>query len=113
MPYKIIPLTTDPNQNFKSTIPVDGKNLTLFFYLRYNQIAGYWWLSIGDSKNKILIDSLPLVTGDYPAANILGQYSYLNIGSCTIVKTGDLPSDIPDNTNLGTDYVMVWSDTIT
>lgn len=110
----IIPLTTDPNQTFQSTIPIDGDNRTLSFGLRYNAVAGYWTLSITDPyTRKMLIDSLPILIGEFPAANILEQYSYLGIGSATIVKVGPVPENVnPDDKTLGTNYVLVWGDTI-
>jgi len=112
MSYKIIPLTTDPDQNFTITLPIDGKNITLFLRLRYNTMGNYWWLSVTDYSGKMLIDSLPLLTGDYPAADILEQYAYLNIGSACVVKTGTAQMDIPDDTNLGTEFVLVWGDRV-
>lgn len=112
MAYNIIPLTSDPDQKFLITIPVDGKNITLNLRVRYNSIGNYWWLTIADKSNKILLDSIPLVTGAYPAADILGQYKYLGLGSAAIVKVGSTFLDIPDNTNLGTDFVLCWGDTI-
>lgn len=70
-------------------------------------------MSITDSAGSLLLDVVPLVTGDYPAANLLKQYSYLNIGSAYIVPASNNLIDNPDFTNLGTDYVLVWNDTQT
>lgn len=104
----ILPLTTKPNQKFSSTIPIDGKTIKLNFSLRYNTEAKYWVLDIFDSKNDSLIVSLNLVCG----LNLLEQYSYLNIGSAYIVKVDQsLTDDIPNEYNLGTDFVLVWGDT--
>lgn len=109
-----IPLTTEPNQSFKATIPVDGKNLELKLDIRFNTIAKYWTMTVTDAlTDKILIDSLPLLTGQYPAANLLAQYSYLRIGSAVMVNTSTVDiSDEPNDKNLGTDYILVWGDTI-
>lgn len=112
MAYSIIPLTTDPSQSFQCTIPIDGKNITLTFLIRYNDIAKYWTMGISDASGNLLIDSLPLVTGEYPAANILAQYAYLGIGSAVVLNIGNLPADRPDDTNLGADYYLVWGDTV-
>lgn len=109
----IIPLTTDPNQNFTCTVPVDAQNITLFFVFRYNTEAQYWFMSVSNATTgQILLDSIPLLTGEYPSADLLGQYTYLGIGSATIVKTGTLPGDTPNDTNLGSEYVLVWGDTV-
>ena len=107
---KIIPLTTDPNQNLTCTIPINGKNITLSLNIRYNGISGYWTMSV-TKKGALIIDSLPLITGQYPAADILGQYQYLGIGSAVVVPTGTLKTENPDDTNLGADFVLMWGDT--
>lgn len=112
MAYSIIPLTTDPSQSFQCTIPIDGKNITLTFLIRYNDIAKYWTMGISDSNGNLVIDNLPLVTGKYPAADLLSQYKYLGIGSATVVNISNLPTARPDDTNLGVDFYLVWSDTI-
>lgn len=113
MAYKIIPLTPNANQSFSCTLPVDAKNITLAFTFRYNTIGGYWFMSVADAKTSAqLLDAVPLVTGEYPAADLLGQYEYLGIGSAAIVPTSTLATSIPDDTTLGTDYVLVWGDTV-
>lgn len=109
-----IPLTTEPNQSFKANIPVDGRNIELKFDIRYNTIAEYWVMTVTDPlTDKVLIDSLPLLTGQYPAANILEQYSHLRIGSAVIVNTSTIDiSNEPNDKNLGCDYILIWGDTI-
>jgi hypothetical protein len=106
----IVPLTSDPDQTFKITLPVNNKNLTLGLRFRYNTEGIYWYMSITDSNGNLLIDAIPLLCGDFPAANMLGQYSYLNIGSAFIIKVGTAEMDSPDDTNLGTEFVLVWGD---
>jgi hypothetical protein len=113
MSYKIVPLIPNANQSFTCTLPVDSKNITLAFTFTYNSVGGYWFMSVADVKtNVMLLDAVPLVTGEYPAADILGQYSYLGIGSALIVPTSSLAPDTPDFTNLGTEFVLVWTDTM-
>ncbi|OOM74003.1 hypothetical protein CLPUN_42410 [Clostridium puniceum] len=105
----IIPLTTSPNQKFTSTIPVDGKKIKFNFFLRFNTEAKYWVLDIFDSKNDSLIVSVNLVCG----SNLLEQYSYLNIGSAYILKVdATLAGDKPNEYNLGTDFLLLWGDTL-
>ncbi len=109
----IIPLTTKPNQTFNCTIPIDGENRPLSFKLRYNSIAKYWNLTIIDGRTKeTLIDAIPLMTREYPAANLLEQYDYLGLGSAVIVREGNLPAENPNDTNLGSEYYLVWGDTV-
>ena len=110
----IIPLTTEPNQIFDSTIPIDGKNRRLSFNLRYNTVAEYWSLTVIDGvSGDTLIDAIPLQRGQFPAANLLEQYEYMKLGSAVIVHRGNLPPDAdPNDTNLGTEFYLVWGDTI-
>jgi hypothetical protein len=113
MSYKIVPLIPNANQSFTCTLPVDSKNITLAFTFTYNFMAEYWFMSVTDvKKNLMLLDAVPLVTGEYPAADILGQYAYLGIGSALIVPTSSLTRDTPDFSNLGTEFVLVWTDTM-
>ena len=108
-----IPLTTDPNQTFSVTVPVNGENRNLILNIRYNGVAGYWFMSIKDKvTGNLLIDSLPLITGDYPSGDLLGQYEYLGLGSWTIVKKGTVLTDYPDDTNLGTDFLLIAGDRV-
>lgn len=110
----IIPLTPAPNQTFRCTIPVDGENLPLQFGLRYNQQAKYWTMSVTHGNTgKLLLDSIPIITGEYPAANLLEQYSYLKIGSAVVVPVGPETSNPePDDETLGSSFALVWGDTI-
>ena len=108
---QIVPLTCDPSQSFAVTLMVDGANISLNLALNYNEIAGYWVMSIADSRNNPLVASIPLLCGGYPAANLLAQQAYLKIGSAYIINATNSTSDHPDNTNLGTDFIMLWDDT--
>jgi len=104
--YYIIPLTSDPDQSLTCTVPVNGKNITLRFRVRYNTQAGYWWMTVSDKNGNILVDSLPLLTGQ----NLLEQYQNLGIGSAYLVNTGNTKLDSPDDTTLGSDFVLAWGD---
>jgi len=110
MAYVTIPLTTEPDQSFICTVPVDGKNISLLFRLRYNTQGGYWWLGLSDPNTaEQYLDSLPLLPAMYPAANLLP--AYMELGSAYVVPTGTNITGSPDDTNLGADYVLVWGDT--
>jgi len=110
----VIPLTTEPNQTFNCTIPINGTNRPLSFQLRYNSIAAYWNLTIIDARTKeTMIDAIPLMIGEYPAANLLEQFSYMDIGSAVIVREDDLlETNDPDAENLGAEYYLLWGDTL-
>lgn len=111
MSDQIIPLTSQPNQSFSVTLQVDGAALTLNLVLAWSEMAGYWVMSIFDSNNNLLLDSLPLITGWYPAGNILAQYGYLKIGSAFVLNEGNSDSDYPGRADLGTNFVLLWGDT--
>jgi hypothetical protein len=110
MSLQLIPLDTSPNQNFKVTLAVDGNSLTLQLTIRFNSMAGYWVMTIQDASGNLLLDSIPMLTGEFPAANILGQFGYLRIGSAYIISNG-AAIDYPDATTLGTDFLLIWGDT--
>lgn len=111
MSAQIIPLTSSPNQSFACTLQVDGAALTLNFKIRWSEMAGYWVMSLSDVSNNLLLDSIPLITGWYPGANILGQYAYLKIGSAFILNEGTSNSDYPGRNDLGSNFVLLWDDT--
>ena len=108
---QIIPLDTAPNQIFQMPVSIDKGLLVLTVNLRYNEIAKYWVATIRDKKGVLLLDSVPLLTGNAPACNILKQFSYLGIGSAYIINASGTAQDVPDNKSLGTDFLLIWSDT--
>lgn len=111
MTDQIIPLTSDPQQSLKTAVSIGGENKTLQLDIRYNDIADYWVMKITDpATGEILLDSIPLVTGQYPAANILRQFGHLGLGAAYVIKAGNAAMDYPDDTNLGTEFMLVWSD---
>lgn len=114
MIFYTIPVTSQPNQSMRINIPIDGVNKTLILNFSYNEIAKYWTMEIiDDITNKQLVSSIPLITGVYPSANLLEQYSYLNIGSACLIKINpDNNDESANDENLNTDFALVWGDTI-
>lgn len=109
--YNIIPLTTLPDQTFTITLPINNKNVELSFRIRYNTEAGYWTMGIIDTATSTqIIDSVPLLMGQYPAANMISQLEYLGIGGMAIVPNGTPKTDSPDDTNLGSDFLLIVGD---
>lgn len=107
----VIPLDNTPNRTLEITVNVDGQSLDLRLTFRYNEIAQYWTMAIADpATGNILIDSIPLVTGGFPAANLLAQYAYLGLGSCYLVPMGGSSLDYPDDNSLGSYFCIVWGD---
>jgi hypothetical protein len=134
-------ISNSPNQSFTAALTVDGQALSLNLKIRYDEMAGYWVMTISDVNNNLLVDSVPMICGAYPAANLLQQQRYLAIGSAYIVNVSNTNEssvttglgygqggygqggygggiglggvDYPDNTNLGTDFQLWWDDTPT
>lgn len=140
MSLQQIPITNSPNQSFTVSLQVDGSPLSLNVTLKYNEMAGYWMLSLSDINNNLLVDSVPVLCGGYPAANLLQQQRYLGIGSWYVInvsnglptggsgigygggfygqgpyggQSGQGGTDYPDSTNLGTSFQLWVGDTPT
>lgn len=58
----------------------------------------YWVLDLMDASEQPIIMGIPLVTG----ADLLAQYSYLNLGFKLAVICDDSAQDYPTQTDLGT-----------
>ena len=72
-------------------------------------MAGYWVLTIIDpATGEIKIDSIPLL----PGYNILSQQSYMKIGSAYLVNASNAEAEYPTDSNLGTDFVLVWGNNV-
>lgn len=111
MAAQLLPLSNLPNQSFTIALQVDGNPLALALAVRYNEMAGYWVMTVKDRSGNLLVDSVPFVSGQYPGGNILAPYSYLKIGSAFVINTSGVQQDFPDKTNLGVDFNVVWDDT--
>ena len=70
----------------------------------------YWTMSITDDQTgAVMVDSVPLLSGVYPAANILEQVAYLKIGSAAIIRTNpDLWNENPDEFTLGNGFSLIY-----
>ncbi len=114
MAYQKIPLTSDPNQEFQVVLQIDGVNRTLKFNLSWNYTGKYWVLRITDpATGEILIDSVPLVTGEVntESLNLLRKHGYLGIGSSYLIPVVSQPAtDFPTDETLGSEFELVWSD---
>lgn len=113
MADQVIPLTSDPEQSFEVALSINGNTVRLQVTVYFNEMSGYWLMDISDSNSNPLLASIPLITGTWPAANILAQYQYLNIGSAYVINIGNNPNDYPTSSSLGNDFVLVWSDQTT
>lgn len=103
-----VPISNEPNQSFSITVPVNGQNLTLDFYVFWNAVAGYWEANIAQAGNT-LIAGLPLVTASGPPYDdILYQFHYLDIGSAYVYSLGLSDADYPGVGDWGTNFVLLW-----
>lgn len=105
-----IPLDNSPNQTFSITLNVDGNNLTLQLAIKFLAMTGYWVMAISDAQGNLLLACVPLLTGVWPAANLLSQFGYLKIGSAFIISSA-ATIDYPDSTTLGSQFELWWGDT--
>lgn len=106
-----IPLTNAPNQTFNCTIPVNGNNKEFRFDLWYNYEAEYWLLTLSDVKTEqVILSNIPLLCSNSFYYDIFYQLGYLKIGICSILPIVEDIKSMPDNTNLGTSYLMIWGD---
>lgn len=111
MTYVRIPLTTSANQTLNCKITVGSQNISLRLFLRYLDEYSYWVMDIiNPSTGSAILTALPLVPGNYPAANILGDYEYLGLGKAYLLKASDTSQEYPDNNTLGSIWVLAWGD---
>ena len=110
MSWHEIPLDTTPDQEFHITVEANGQNIPLILHIRYNTEGQFWKMDISDGRTaKMLISGVPLVTGEYPAADLLRPFSYLGIGSAMVLNVTDATErDIPGLFDLGTDFILLW-----
>lgn len=108
---QIVPLTNAPQQTLAVALNVDGNVLRLQLDVYYSEMAGYWLVDISDSAGKLLLASVPMITGDWPAANLLSQFGYLRIGSAYVINLGQVADDYPNSVELGNAFALLWDDT--
>lgn len=108
---QIIPLSTAPNQLMRITLLVDGNQTILELGFSFNTALNVWVMSVSDRNSNLLISCVPLLTGVWPAANILAPYAYMQLGSAFVINTDGQGPDNPDDSTLGSDFVLLWDDT--
>jgi len=107
---QIVQLDPSPGQTFKVTLNVNAAVMTLALALNYNVMAGYWMMTIFDSLGNLLLSNIPMLTGTWPAGNLLQPYGYLRIGSAFLINVSGDPGDYAGPSNLGSDYQLLWDD---
>lgn len=112
MAGQLVPIDSSPNQTMFVTVSINGENRRFRLKVRWNDVSEYWVLTIIDGATmETLIDSLPLLTANYPAANLLESFDYLNIGSLYLVKADSASGD-PTDEDLGVNFVLIWSNNV-
>jgi hypothetical protein len=110
---QVVPLTNAPNQTFQILLAINNTQVRLNLSISYNEMANYWVMDVSDNNGNILLVGVPLITGSWPAANVLDQYQYLNIGSAYVINVSNSDvNDYPNATDLGTDFILVWGDNV-
>lgn len=110
MAAQLLSVTNSPNQQITANLVVNGATLTLNIGLSYNQYGQFWAMSISDQFGNPLVNSAPLLTGVWPAANILSPYDYMGIGSAYLINQNGALTDWPNDTNLGNQFALLWDD---
>lgn len=110
MAWSVIPLDTTPDQILNISVEVENNNLALILHLRYNTEGEFWHMDVSDGNSgEMFISNMPLVTGEYPAANILRQFAHMGLGIAVVLPvTNQTAGDIPGLDDLGTDFVLIW-----
>lgn len=103
MNFYEIPLSTSFNQEFSSIIPINGENIVLYFFLKYNTISDCWIMDIKDSNKNNLICNISLVCG----VDLLGQYQHKKLGHAFIYNLSGT-GDSPNKYNLGKSFKLKW-----
>ena len=105
---QVIPLTNAPNQQLQVTLQINGGTLTLNLIVSWNQVGLFWVMQILDQNFNALLSDIPLLTGFWPAANILEPFDYMGIGGATVINQGG-DGDWPDVNGWGTgSYILIW-----
>jgi hypothetical protein len=113
---QVVPLTNAPNATLAVDLSIDGGTVSLQLVVRFNKAANYWVMTVSDLQGDLVVDSVPLLTGVFPASNILGQQAYLGIGSAYVLNAGQVAQDSPDDViGFGQNgpFLLLWSDTPT
>ncbi len=105
-----IPITNQPNQSFRVSMPQGEINLPLSFYVYWNRTASYWQMDIQSiATGDDLIVGLPLLSAEHPAQNILEQFEYLDIGEAYVVPvSANPPTSHPLENDWDSNYILLW-----
>lgn len=94
-----LPVTSQPNQTFTTSIPLGGNTLRLKLFLQWNLCTSTWEASVWVNDTELIMSHIPLMTG-----NITGYLDYKNYGYLKVIGN----SGKPNLENLGSIYSLVW-----
>lgn len=95
-----IPLTPQ-NQTFRVAL----SGVTYSMRLRWIDVMNTWSLDLSDESGKLLVGSIPLVTG----SDLLGPYQYLMIPGTLTVASDHNSDAIPTASNLGIESHLYYT----
>jgi hypothetical protein len=99
MANRIIPVTTDPSQQF--TIDLDGQTVDLS--IRWNATAQQWVMDFNALTFTTVINGLVLVTG----VDLLGPYAVREIGQLWLVDLEE-KNEEPTLSNFGDRFQLMY-----
>lgn len=107
MSYHEIPLTTTPFAQITFKLTLGERNINILLKLRYYDLYELWVADVCDNTSgETLISGMPLV----PGVDLLGQYSYLAIGSAYVMAIEPTTQEQPDSETLGSKWLLLWGD---
>ena len=104
-PY-ILPVTSQPNQTFKTVLPLGERNVELTIRLSFREVPGYWTMDLTAQDGRMVLSNIPLLKG----GNLLAQYGYLNLGYLTVVEVSPTDAEYPGAGQLGSAFLVVWGE---
>lgn len=104
MNYYQLPLTSEPNQTFDTTIEFSDENKTFRILLVWNLCTSTWEISCWDkSTDEALFLNIPVIETD----NLIPHLAYKEIGTIAVINDGGA-GDRPAVDNLDTEWVITW-----
>jgi hypothetical protein len=88
-----IPVTPGTNQEFDISLA----GVTYHLKFKWNSFSNAWTMDLMDSTQKLILPSIPLVTG----CDLLEQFDYLDVGGAFVVQSTNDPDVVPDFAGLG------------
>jgi hypothetical protein len=105
---QIIPINNSPYQQIQVALNTYNGTLTLNLIVSYNEVGNWWVMQIFDQNYNALLSDIPLLTGYWPAANILAPWFWMNIGTATVIANQGGYGDWPGINGWGNGWLLLW-----